>query len=108
MRTRALSPNNPFAKYPPTDRELVLHGITDVEAVYLSDDDWWNKVGNCLQYKGTVRIIAELSTGLDLQKALLRLASEPIEIGFLHVYPRVEGLSRDANNFIATLDIREV
>ncbi|MNU03790.1 hypothetical protein D3C72_2479420 [compost metagenome] len=65
-------------------------------------------MGICLQYKGTVRIIAELSAGLDLQRALLQLASEPIEIGFLHVYPRVEGLSRDANYFIATLDIREV
>lgn len=108
VRTRALLPNNQFAKYPPTDRELVLHGLVGLETVMLSEPGWWEDLITRLQQMGTVRLMAKPEESGLLQQALLRLASEPIEVGFLHVYPRIAGLKREVDAISATLDIREV
>ncbi|WP_149847120.1 protein DpdJ [Paenibacillus sp. 37] len=108
VRTRALLPHNPFVTYPPTDRELVLHGIEGLEVVSLSESSWWENLTTRLQQMGSARLVAKPEESDLLQQALLRLASEPIEIGFLHVYPRVAGLKREPEAILAALDIREV
>ncbi len=108
VRTRALVAYNPFVQFPPTDRELVLQGVIGMESVHLVDDEWWEKAMGKLKQEGAVRLIAERADGARLQQALLKLANEPIEIGFLHVYPRVEGIIRETDAVTAILDIREV
>ncbi|MGG4144279.1 protein DpdJ [Paenibacillus algorifonticola] len=108
VRTRALIAHNPFEQFPPTDRELILHGFASSESVNLADDDWWSKVNEKLKREGSVRLVAASSTRDKLQEALLKILSEPIEVGFLHVYPRIEGLTREIDSITVILDIREV
>lgn len=108
VRTRALVAHNPFEQFPPTDRELVLHELTSQESVNLADDEWWSMVNEKLKQEGSVRLVAASSNGDKLQQALLQILSEPIEVGFLHVYPRIEGLTREKDSVTVILDIREV
>ena len=41
-------------------------------------------------------------------KAMLKLAAEPLEAGFLHLYPDVVAVSQDPAQVAVTLDLREV
>ena len=43
----------------------------------------------------------------DLKSAILGLAGEPVELGFLQVYPQVEGVQRQPREFAVRLRVRE-
>ena len=43
-----------------------------------------------------------------LKEALLSLAAEPLEVGFLHLFPHVAGVDQDPETVSVTLDLREV
>lgn len=108
VRSRSLLSYNPFATLPDPDREILLDTLQTVGgSVSLEDPEWRLKATDALARHGVVRLVADATNREALKQALLDLAVKPLDVGFLHLYPRVEGLKRTPYGFSATLDIRE-
>jgi hypothetical protein len=103
-----LSSYNPFAVLPDADRELLLDVLQkDEYTVWLDDADWREQVEEAFKRGVSVSLIARPNTRGDLKSAILGLAAEPMELGFLQVYPQVEGVQRHFRNFTVKLRVRE-
>lgn len=108
LRSRALSSYNPFTVLPDADRELLLDVLQmNDRTVWLDDPDWRAKVEDAFKRGGSVSLIARPAARGDLKSAILGLAAEPADIGFLHVYPQVEGVQRHPRGFAVRLRVRE-
>ena len=57
---------------------------------------------------GAVSLMARLTDRQALKQAALQLMTEPIAVGFLNVYPVVEGFRRTTQGYTVRLRIREV
>ncbi|WP_224240925.1 protein DpdJ [Hyalangium gracile] len=109
IRARALSSYNPFASLPEADREIVLDCIGPTErTIELSSQDWRNQVQTTLAEGGSVRLVAAEAERDALKSALLQLVADPIEVGFLHLFPRVEAVVRELTGFSVKLRCPEV
>jgi hypothetical protein len=109
VRERALETYNPFADLPPGDRLLVVDEIPDRERpVDITFDAWTETVRDRLRERGIARISSESSGRSALQQAILDLVTEPVDTGFLQLYPRLDGIERMSNGFVATLTLPEV
>jgi len=108
IRCRNLTTYNPYTDQPETDR-LILQDVlfSDQDWITVEDDDWHSDVVDSLASKGTVKIHAPFQNRNRLKQALVRLVSEPIEIGFMNLYPVVTGVEQDANGFYLRLDMSE-
>jgi hypothetical protein len=104
VRARALSSYNPFAVLPDADREIVLDCIGPTERmIELAWPDWREQVRTALSEGASVKLMAAEHARDDLKGALLQLVSEPIEAGFLHLFPRVEAVVREPTGFSVKL-----
>ena len=109
IRSRVLSFYNPFAVLPEADREILLDVLRPVEnTVRLADPDWRSQIAEILSQGISVLLIANVNALIELKQAILDLASEPIDIGFLYAYPTVEGFRRDRQGYSIRLRVREV
>lgn len=109
IRSRVLSFYNPFAVLPEADREILLDVLRPVEnTVRLADPDWRLQIAEILSQGVSVLLIANVNALIELKQAILDLASEPIDIGFLYAYPTVEGFRRDRQCYSIRLRVREV
>ncbi|MDI9641479.1 hypothetical protein QM565_37975 [Geitlerinema splendidum] len=108
LRSRALSSYNPFAVLPDADRELLLDVLqVNEHQVWLDDPDWREQVEEAFKRGVSVSLIARPDARGDLKLAILGLAAEPVELGFLQVYPQVEGVQRHPRGFAVRLRVRE-
>jgi hypothetical protein len=108
LRSRALSSYNPFAILPDADRELLLDVLqADERMVWLHDPNWREQVEDAFRQGMSVSLIAQLHTREALKLAMLDLVSEPINIGFLQLYPQLEGIHKHFFSFIVRLHLRE-
>ncbi|GAB6179923.1 hypothetical protein JCM14036_12420 [Desulfotomaculum defluvii] len=108
VRARTLQSYNPFARMPDCDRELVLDALHAEDVVVpLGNPSWRQRVAEVLSQHGVVRLYAESHQVEFLKKVMQELVVDPVDVGFLHLYPRVEGLQRDASGYFVTLDLRE-
>lgn len=108
VRSRALSSYNPFAVLPDADRELLLDVLQmDERQVWVHDPDWREQVEEAFRQGRSVSLIARPSGRCELKSAILALAAEPLELGFLQVYPQIEGVQRHPHGFAARLRVRE-
>ncbi|MES9738553.1 protein DpdJ [Peribacillus frigoritolerans] len=108
IRSRALITYHPFTQLAPPDREILLDFILQEKIVSLSDNNWKEHVQNILKKYGLVKIKVPITDEKEGKLAILELAANPLEVGFLSLYPRVEGIERKGNNYYVSLDIREV
>lgn len=108
IRSLALATYNPFAKLPDADRGLVLDRVAQqLLTVPIGDPTWRDRIATELRVHGAVRLTATPEERVTLRGILLTLAAEPLEVDFLHVYPRVDGIARDAAGFVVTLTLPE-
>ena len=75
--------------------------------VRLDDADWREQVEEAFKRGISVSLIARFDARGDLKSAILGLAAEPVELGFLQVYPQVEGVQRHPRGFVVRLRVRE-
>ncbi|RKH43189.1 DEAD/DEAH box helicase [Corallococcus sp. AB050B] len=109
VRARALLSYNPFTILPDADRDIVLDCIGPTERVIeLSWPDWRKQVRAALSEGASVKLMAAENARDALKEALLHLVSTPIEAGFLHLFPRVEGVVREPTGFSVKLRCPEV
>lgn len=109
IRNRAISFYNPFAIVPEADREILLDVLQPAETlVKLEEPSWREQVDQALRTMGAVSLMARLTDRQTLKQAALQLMTEPIAVGFLNVYPVVEGFRRKTQGYTVRLRIREV
>ncbi|AFY67277.1 protein DpdJ [Geitlerinema sp. PCC 7407] len=108
IRNRAISFYNPFAIVPEADREILLDVLQPSEnVVKLEESNWREQVDQGLKTVGAVSLMAKLTDRQALKRAALQLMTEPVDVGFLNVYPVVEGFRRTVQGYIVRLRIRE-
>lgn len=109
LRAASLVAPNPFARHPPTAPDALsamLHR-TLPDPVDAEIDEWHRDLSESLRATG----VGGLSAGRDgyklLRQRLLAAVSEPVDMGHLHLYPRVAGVSRGREGVIVHLDLPE-
>jgi hypothetical protein len=108
IRSLALASYNPFAPLPDADRELVADRIVQrVPSVQIAESDWRLRVTEALRVHGEALLIAGPEDRVALRAAVLTLAADPLEVDYLHVHPRVEGIVWGADGFEVTLTLSE-
>jgi hypothetical protein len=108
VRRLSLSAHNPFASLPPSDRELITDCLRASKAVLsVADDDWRDRLSPLMEEYGAVHLAAPSGSRHLLKQALLQILSEPLRIGYLHVYPTVERIEWLNNVLEAVLTSRE-
>lgn len=108
IRNRAISFYNPFTLVPEADREILLDVLQPTETIVkLEAPNWRERVDLALRTTGTVSLMARLRDRQNLKQAALQLMTEPVDVGFLTVYPVVEGFRRNLNGYSIRLRIRE-
>ncbi len=89
---------------PDADREILLNVLQSNERkVWLHDSNWREQVEDGCKHCGSVLLLALPEARQDLKLAILKLVAEPMEIGFLLVYPVVEGVQRYSQGFAVRL-----
>ena len=105
-RNQALSLRNPFAEIPETERFLVLDALAPSEPpVAFLSDEWRNKFEGILVENGRAQISCGLSELDAFKKALLSLLASPLDTGLLLVYPRLRGIAREPDKWIADFEL---
>ncbi len=108
IRSRTLSSYNPFAVVADADREILLDVLQVGDlTVWLNEPNWREQVEEAFKQGASVSLIAPPDARGDLKSAILSLAVEPMELGFLQVYPLVEGVQRYPRGFGVRLRVRE-
>ena len=108
VRSRNLATYNPFSQLPPADRDILRSILgTDRQTVLLGSESWWDKLTAILAKEGVVYLTAPAKEAEALKTALLELAATPLDVGYLHLYPRLAGLRRHHNTISAILEIKE-
>lgn len=108
VRSRTLSSYNPFAVIPDADREILLDVLqVGDHTVWLDEPDWREQVEDAFKQGASVSLIAPPDARENLKLAILSLAVEPMELGFLQVYPLVEAVQRYPQGFGVRLRVRE-
>jgi len=106
VRAQALSAYNPFCDLPPSDRELVLQSLkTSVRVVGMDQSGWESSMAEALIADGEVIIQAD--DAARLRQAVLGLMSRPLDVGYLHLFPRVSGFDRGDGVLAVRLELRE-
>ena len=95
IRSQALSTYNPFADLPASDRRLVLLALSDLTpTVDVANGNADQAIREHLRASGSVDLASPTGDNGRVAALLRSLVAEPIEFGFLQVYPRIVGVSR--------------
>ena len=110
VRRRALQSWSPFRGIEFTDpalvRELLLRD--GVPEVLLSNPNWHAEFSATISRTGIARLRATVDDAAGLQSTLFRLLAEPLDVGFLQLYPGVEQLRREGRHYVATIVLRGI
>lgn len=109
ISSRALSSYNPFIALPEPDREILLNVLQASECIIMLDEtDWRQQIETAFNCGMSVLLIGRPEALEELKLAILQLVAEPIELGFLQVYPLVEGVQRYPQGFAVRLRVQEI
>ncbi|MFF4625417.1 protein DpdJ [Nonomuraea jabiensis] len=95
-RAQSLVPSNRFIyEAPTTERTLVLDVLPNtINNVDVDDPQWIRHLTEQLTTSGRCRLISGTDDRARLKQALQHLVTQPIELGWLYVHPRVDSASR--------------
>ena len=101
---------NPFREGKATERELVRAVLARPQSaiVDVMRHDWQRGVADALTKNGVAHLVADATGRQTLAHALLTLAVEPIDAGWLLLYAAVERIERREDRWTAVLYLREV
>lgn len=86
-------------------RTLLLR--EDSVRVELSDPDWMMKVRRPLSEHGVARLATPKGNLVALRNAILQLTTEPLEVGWLHLFAALERLEANGTEYVAVFMLRE-
>lgn len=95
VRSTALATYNPFSNLPPTDRWLMNRALQVTEdEVDVDRSDWPEVAELSLGRTGAITVVSTSGNLKRMRRALLQLLAEPVEIGYLLLFPRLVGVRR--------------
>lgn len=101
-------PWQPFSKTPPIDRFLVLDCLEESRTLIdVLDPEWIGAARGQLADTAVATLTCPADSAGRMQQAILQLVSAPFEVGFLHVYPQIEGACRRGDNLEVRVVCRE-
>lgn len=108
-RSASLVATNRFVDDPPpTERTVVLDSLGDVvDGVDVDKGEWFGAASERLGHIGRCRLFSGTDDRARLKLALADLTVHPVELGSLHLYPRLEGLRRDVGGIHIELSLEE-
>lgn len=99
---------NPFVKPAPSDRRIALAGLVNPMAtVDVQGERWFESLTAALARDGMAGLSAPHNAAPLLKSALLRLMVDPVDVGYLLVYPRSVGIRRTPTGTVALLRVPE-
>lgn len=108
IKTQGLACYNPFVRQVDPNRDILRELLSvSEEDIDLTEPDWRTRIKKRLASEGTARLLVPHDQQAQLKKALLDLGVEPLDIGFLNVYPRLQGYERTENGYVALLEVGE-
>ncbi len=113
IRRRALSAYNRFAELPEPDPAVLRSTLAEPESeVDIDLPDWLATLHARLATAGFARLVARAAGGSDhaarLRKAIIHAVVSPVDVGFLAVYPLVDGIDSGPSGSAARVRLREV
>ncbi|MFG1757037.1 protein DpdJ [Micromonospora echinofusca] len=94
---------------PPIDRQLVAALLDDdVPAVSVADADWRATFEREITSTGMVDLVSSMESARELQRAVIHVSTEPIDISYLFVHPVVRGARREGGQIKVRLELREM
>jgi hypothetical protein len=76
-------------------------------AVFVSEENWQDSVRKHLADSGSAVLIGTTAEAEKLKDAVLWLAAEPVDMGFLHFYPQIDGIRRVSKTIEVTIRCKE-
>ena len=108
VRGHALGSYHPYHQIPEPDRHLVLAILqSGTIAVPLSNPGWKSDLASALRVGGVANLTAKSTESVELKRALLDLAAQSMELDYLQLFPRVEGIVRDSTGYTVSLYVPE-
>lgn len=108
VRASSLRAYNPYHPHPSTDRTLVLTAIRPAApAVALSNPRWRELLATALVESGDAFLTAPPTEARRLRGAIMEVQGTPLDAGFLMLYPRVIGVTRDGQDVRVHFELRE-
>jgi DEAD/DEAH box helicase/Helicase conserved C-terminal domain len=108
-RPETLRATNRFIPNPAaTERTLlrdVLPGLP--AAVDVDNAEWRGDLAAALHAWGTARLVSTFGRTPVLAQAVRELMVDPLEVGWLQVYPQMQGIVREAGQYSVSLSLRE-
>lgn len=108
VRAHGLTSYNPFSEGAPPDREILLDLLRGSEPAIPVGPGSLAQARAALSVHGSARLNAPAEERRALKHAILQMVIAPAEVGYLHLYPSVVGLSQGPDGLSVTLDLREV
>ncbi|MBS2963831.1 DEAD/DEAH box helicase [Actinocrinis puniceicyclus] len=95
-RAASLVASNRFVDEAPlTERTLVLESLPDpAREIDVDADGWVRVLEQHITQTGRCRLVSASNNPRSLKAALHYLATTPVEMGWLHVHPRIEATTR--------------
>jgi hypothetical protein len=108
-RTATLSSYSPFARLAEPERLLVEPLLERAyETVRVDAVSWRAEVDAALARDGTVVLAGARTDRRFLKEVLISLSAEPVDLGFLHGFPRVVGVRAAGLDLEITLELEEI
>jgi hypothetical protein len=108
LRLEALRGNSPYARLPDTDRLLVLAAVArPAREVLLAEDNWFDRLADVLARGGDADLVGAATEPDVFASALLRVASEPLDVAGLLMHARLAGVRRDGDRLCAAIELPE-
>lgn len=108
LRANALDSYQPFSPIEEADRYMLEDLGDATRVVSIMDTHWREQVREALEHDGLVRLTALQEASTKLRSAILDLAANPLDVGFMALHPRPTRMSLDGTTISVTLNLREV
>lgn len=108
-RAASLVASNRFVDEAPlTERTLVLDSLPDpVSEIDVDADGWPRRLEVSITQTGRCRLVSATNDPHSLKKALQYLATTPVDMGWLHVHPRIEATTRTDGQLALEVSLEE-
>lgn len=93
---------------PPTERTLLRDVLPSrPTAVDVDADDWREDLATALHSRGAAQLVSGSGQADALARAVRELMVDPLEAGWLKVYPQLDGIAREAGRYTVSMSLRE-
>jgi DEAD/DEAH box helicase/Helicase conserved C-terminal domain len=108
-RPETLRAANRFAYNSPATERTLLKDVLPKRPVAVDVDtrNWRQDLAVTLQSTGSAQLISGSGQADVLPRAVRELMVDPLEVGWLKVHPQLDGITREAGQYIAALSLRE-